>query len=413
MKKHTAGLSKLLRNRFMIGILCSMTLLQLGIWVRNFAVLLFVMEKTNGSALAVSLISVAEFAPIFIFSFIGGVWADRMKPKKTMVWCDIGSAVSVAFVLLALLLGTWKAVFLATLVSSILSQFSQPSSMKLFKRHVPEDQLQSGMSMFQSVIAVFTLLGPVLGTMCYYQLGISVSIGLVSVCFLLSAAVLSLLPADTKSDKMEHSNSMRIEMTQGLNYIRERRILLILGTCFCCTGLGIGFIQPLGIFLITERLGLPKEYLQWMLSLNGMGMILGGALTVLLSKVMQARSLLAVGLAVNALCIALSGLSTLMWLTFLAQFFIGMVTPGFQVAVQTLILKNTDQAYVGRVNGILSPLFMGSMLITMSMSGWLKDQLSVMVMYLLAGVFFGVGLLIISPLFRKEPLTEAKGMHIL
>ncbi|MNL75328.1 hypothetical protein D3C87_2011130 [compost metagenome] len=87
-----------------------------------------------------------------------------------------------------------------------------------------------------------------------------------------------------------------------------------------------------------------------------------------------------------------------------------MVTPGFQVAVQTLILKNTDQAYVGRVNGILSPLFMGSMLITMSMSGWLKDQLSIMVMYLLAGVFFGVGLLIIAPLFRKEPLTEVKGM---
>lgn len=199
--------------------------------------------------------------------------------------------------------------------------------MKLFKRHVPEDQLQTGMSMFQSVIAVFTLLGPVLGTMCYYQFGISVSIGLVSVCFLLSAAVLSLMPADTKSDKMEHSNSMRIEMVQGLHYIRGKRILLLLGTCFCCTGLGIGFIQPLGIFLITERLGLPKEYLQWMLSLNGMGMILGGALTVMLGKVMQARSLLAVGLAVNALCMVISGLSTFMWLTLLAQFFIGMVTP--------------------------------------------------------------------------------------
>lgn len=401
MKKNTAVMGKLLRNRLMIGILLSMTFLQLGIWVRNFAVLMFVMEKTNGSAIAVSLISVAEFAPIFIFSFIGGVWADRWKPKKTMVWCDIGSAVSVAFVLLALLLGTWQAVFLATLVSSILSQFSQPSSMKLFKKHVPEDQLQSGMSMFQSVIAVFTLLGPVLGTLCYYQLGISVSIGLVSVCFLLSAAVLILLPADTKLDKMENSNSMRIEMVQGLHYIRENRILLLLGTCFCSTGLGVGFIQPLGIFLITERLGLPKEYLQWLLFLNGMGMILGGALTVMLSKVMQARFLLAVGLAVNALCMAISGLSTFMWLTFLAQFFIGMVTPGFQVAVQTLILKNTDQDYVGRVNGILSPLFMGSMLITMSMSGWLKDQLSVMIMYLLAGVFFGVGLLIIASLFRR------------
>lgn len=296
--------------------------------------------------------------------------------------CDFGCVCSAG-------LAAWymEGHFLATLVSSILSQFSQPSSMKLFKKHVPEDQLQSGMSMFQSVIAVFTLLGPVLGTLCYYQFGISVSIGLVSVCFLLSATVLSLLPADVNIDNMKHSNSIRTEMAQGLHYIKDRQILLILGTCFCFTGLGIGFIQPLGIFLITDRLGLPKEYLQWMLSLNGMGMILGGALTVVLSKFMQARSLLAVGLAVNALCMVISGLSTFMWLTLLAQFFIGMVTPGFQVAVQTLILKNTEQAYIGRVNGLLSPLFMGSMLITMSMSGWLKDQLSVMVMYLLAGAF--------------------------
>ncbi len=355
------------------------------------------------------MISVAEFAPIFIFSFIGGVWADQWNPKKTMVLCDVGSAISVAFVLLALLLGTWKVVFLATLVSSILSQFSQPSGMKLFKQHVPEDQLQTGMSLFQSVMAVFTLIGPVLGTLFYYQFGVEIAIGMVSICFLLSAAVLSMLPADAKHDKMKLSNSMRTEMAQGLNYIKDKRILLLLGTCFCFTGLGVGFIQPLGIFLITERLGLPKDYLQWLMSLNGTGMIVGGALTVMLSKVMSARSLLAVGLAVNGVCMSVSGLSMLLWLTLSAQFLIGMVTPGFQVAVQTLILKNTEQAYVGRVNGILSPLFMGSMLITMSMSGWLKEQLSVMVMYLLAGVFFALGLLIITPLFRKEPIAEAAG----
>ncbi len=50
MKEDKAGMGKLLRNRFMIGILLSMAFLQLGIWVRNFAVLLFVMEQTDGSA---------------------------------------------------------------------------------------------------------------------------------------------------------------------------------------------------------------------------------------------------------------------------------------------------------------------------------------------------------------------------
>jgi hypothetical protein len=43
--------------------------------------LFYVKEMTNNDAFAVSLISVAEFAPIFVFSFIGGTFADRWRPN--------------------------------------------------------------------------------------------------------------------------------------------------------------------------------------------------------------------------------------------------------------------------------------------------------------------------------------------
>jgi hypothetical protein len=78
--------TKLFRNRVFQAIIISGLFLQIGIWVRNFAVLLFIMEKTKGDPFAVSLISVAEFAPIFIFSFIGGTFADRWRPKP---WCGV------------------------------------------------------------------------------------------------------------------------------------------------------------------------------------------------------------------------------------------------------------------------------------------------------------------------------------
>lgn len=117
------SMASLLRNRFIQTIMTAGLFIQVGIWVRNFAILLFVTEKTNGDALAVSLISVAEFAPIFIFSFIGGTFADRWRPKRTMIWCDLLSAISIFVILMALLVGTWKVVFLTTFVSAILSQF--------------------------------------------------------------------------------------------------------------------------------------------------------------------------------------------------------------------------------------------------------------------------------------------------
>lgn len=76
---------RLLHNSFVRAILISNVCSQLGIWIRNFAVLLYVMDMTGGNAFAISMISVAEYGPIFLFSFIGGVFADRWRPKATIV----------------------------------------------------------------------------------------------------------------------------------------------------------------------------------------------------------------------------------------------------------------------------------------------------------------------------------------
>lgn len=168
----------LIGNRLVRAILGSALFLQIGIWVRNFAVLLFVMEQTNGNALAISMISVAEYTPIFIFSFIGGTFADRWRPKRTMIWCDILSAISVFGVLGTLVFGTWKAVFFTTIISAILSQFSQPSGMKLIKEHLPPERIQAVMSIYQTIFTIFMILGPILGTFVYHKFGIMVSISI-------------------------------------------------------------------------------------------------------------------------------------------------------------------------------------------------------------------------------------------
>ena len=104
--KTNITMGDLFRNRVIRTILLSTLFLQIGIWVRNYSILLFVIEQTNEDPVAVSLISVAEFAPIFLFSFIGGTFADRWRPKRTMIWCDFLSAVSIFIVLVNT--GIWR-----------------------------------------------------------------------------------------------------------------------------------------------------------------------------------------------------------------------------------------------------------------------------------------------------------------
>nr|WP_127580249.1 MFS transporter [Paenibacillus koleovorans] len=400
-----------LRNPFVRTILLSGLFLQIGIWVRNYAILLFVMEQTNEDPFAVSMIAVAEFAPIFIFSFIGGTFADRWRPKRTMVWCDILSAASIFAVMLALFMADWKVVFFATLVSSILSQFSQPAGMKLFKIHVPSEQMQVGMSMYQTMFALFMILGPILGTFVYQTFGIETAIGIMGVAFILSAAVLTFLPPDPAQATDRPKTTLRQEMADGFRYVVRSNILFKLGGCFAAAGFALGLIQPLTVFLVTERLDLPKENLQWLMMANGVGMILGGGLTMALAKKATPQKLLVLGMSVSAIALLICGLSTSLPLTLGAEFVSGMVLPCIQIGINTMILQNTEGSFVGRVNGILNPLFMGSMVITMSLAGMLKKATSLVVMFEAATVLFLIGILFILPLLRlpAQAVPQAAG----
>ncbi|WCN39303.1 MFS transporter [Aneurinibacillus uraniidurans] len=394
----------LFQNRFVRTILLSNVLLQIGIWVRNFSILLFVMEQTGNNPYAVSLISVAEYAPIFLFSFIGGTFADRWRPKRTMVWCDMLSAASVFAVFVTLLFGSWKTIFFATLVSAILSQFSQPSSMKLFKQHVPTEQVQQGMALLQTNIAVFMIVGPVLGSLIFQSFGIQTSIVVTGITFLLSAAVLTRLPNDPSNVQEKASTGFWQDLGDGIQYVKSKYVLTALAGTFAAIGLASGVTQPLGVFLLTERLNLPKENLQWFMMVHGAAMLIGGGLIAVLSKKIAPQKLLAIGMLADSIAMATMGFSTSIALTVVAQFMVGFFFPCFMVGISTLILQNTEQSFIGRVNGVLNPFFLGMMVISMSTAGWLKDKFSLLIVFEGAAAMFIIGLLFVVPLFKlKKP----------
>ncbi|XEC94053.1 MFS transporter [Paenibacillus tarimensis] len=409
VQKDAAKPTSLFGNKFYRTILLSNILLQIGIWVRNFAILLFVVDKTGGEdSVAVSMIYVAEFAPIFIFSFIGGTFADRWKPKRTMIWCDFLSAVSVFLVLLALMFGSWQAIFFVTLVSAVLSQFSQPSGMRLFKQHLPADQMQQAMAFFQSLMAIFLVSGPFLGTFVFSQFGIEVSIAVMGVAFLLSAAVLLRLPAD-REVKSEAYTEKRFwsEFKEGFRYVWHSRVLRMLGVTFALAGLAVGISQALNIFIVTEQLSQPKEFLTYMLSVNGIAMLIGGGLIGVAAKKFPPQKLLAYGMAVGAATTIVIGFSTSVPLTLGASFLGGLSYPAIHIGIMTMIMQWSEESIVGRVNGVLNPMFLGMMVLMIMGAGIMKQAVSLPVIYTVSAVLMALGALVLVPVFgQKAPIRE-------
>ncbi|UFJ40716.1 hypothetical protein LOK74_22420 [Brevibacillus humidisoli] len=106
------------------------------------------------------------------------------------------------------------------------------------------------MSLLQTLLWVFMVLGPVLGTAVYQQFGMEVSILATSACFLLSALALVFLPSDQQQPKRQEGNlsSLLREMSDGIRFVIKNRLLLQLSLCFTWVGLGVGVISPLSIF---------------------------------------------------------------------------------------------------------------------------------------------------------------------
>jgi MFS family permease len=395
-------------NRFLQTVLLSNVLLQIGIWVRNFSILLFIADKTNNNPYAISLISLAEFVPIFVFSFIGGTFADRWRPKRTMIWCDSLSAISVFVVLLMIQFGSWQSVFLVTFISAILSQFSQPSSMRLFKQHVPEEQLQQGMALFQSLMAIFMVLGPMLGTFTYSTFGLITSIAVMGVAFLLSALILVRLPKDKEEQRPAVlKGQFSKEFKEGFRYVWQSPVLRMLGVVFILAGLAVGIAQALNLFIVTERLHQPKEFLQYILMVNGAAMLIGGGIIAVFAKRVAPQLLLAVGMLVGAICTIIVGYSTNVPLTLIVQFVNGLVFPCIHIGISTMILKWSHESIVGRVNGVLSPMFVGMMVISMSFAGTLKHAYPLVSIYTGAGILFILGAFAMIPIMsQKAPETS-------
>ncbi|MBD0384448.1 MFS transporter [Paenibacillus sedimenti] len=392
----------MLTNRYVRTIILSRVLLQLGIWIRNFAILLYVTDLTNNDPQYVSIIAIVETAPIFLFAIIGGTLADRWKPKRTMVWCDLLSAATVFMVLILLMNGSWYALLLGTFVSASLSQFSQPSAMKLYKMHVPSEFLQGVMAMSQSLVAVFMVIGPIIGTFIYLQYGVEFSLILTGILFFGSAFVLTLLPADLNEPKHAESKSFMRDLNAGLRFLWTNHSLRTLSFAFATTGLAAGLIQPLILFVTIEKLGQGKQFLQWLLMANGTAMLVGGALIMGIAKKVKPQILLMMGLLVSAICTITVGASTITWVSIALQIISGLFYPCIHVGIQTLIMKNTEGEFMGRVGGAITPIFMGMMVVGMALSGFLKDAISLSTVYAVSGGLLIVGALLLIPLVHHK-----------
>ncbi|WP_433941663.1 MFS transporter [Paenibacillus lautus] len=398
-------------NRAFVLLMVSDFMQNIGIWIRNMALLFFIMEQSNHDPVAVSLLTVIEYAPIFVISMVGGVLADRWRPKRTMIWGDILSFISILLILFVVYAGYWQAVFAVTLVSAVVSQFSQPSSMKIIKRCLPDEHVPAATALSQTSMSLFIILGPMVGTTIYQAFGLQASLISLLILFGASAIVLAFLPStvDEPSKESESAGSFVKDMKAGFAYIGSSRLLKVLLVVYVLLALGSGLVQPLDIFVITERLQLEMSSVQWFTALEGLGMLIGGVIAAVIAGKVKGSYLLFAGLAFLGLSTFVEVLSQWPILTGSMRFVTGVLMAMAQTVLMAVMMQQVEEKFIGRLNGVMTPIFTGMLLIGSGLTGWYMSVTSIVVVYFTAGALFLLSSFISMKLpIAKVPVQETE-----
>ncbi|TDF91342.1 MFS transporter [Paenibacillus piri] len=380
-------MKQLITNSVFIKLTISSILQSAGVWIRNMTLLFFVMDLTGGNPLAVSMLTVVQYAPIFIFSIVGGVLADRWRPKATMIYGELFSFLSILLIMAGIRMGYWQAVFVTGAISSIVSQFSQPSAAIIIKQHVPEKLISTVMAVSQTQKSLFLIGGPALGTVVFNRFGLEASIGSLLILFLLSALCLSFLPKSVHEERRDRS-SFSSEFTEGFRYLQKNRHLGFFLIIFALVALGEGLLKPVEIFLVRDRLQLPVENVQWLTGSMGLGMLSGGICAGIFVRSISGNKGVIYSLFLLGGLTMIEVWSIWPWLTGFVRFLMGIAIALVQTFLSSFMLTAVEGAYIGRMNGMISPVFTGSLLIGSSISGMFLNATSLFVVYVTASFIF-------------------------
>jgi len=391
----------------------------MGSWMLMVALPFHVFALTK-SALATSGILMAMVAPGILFGSIAGVFVDRWDRRLVMV---ITSALQ-ALVVLSLLLvrsAEWVwIIYVATFLESTLGIFFSPAEGALLPNLVGEEYLVPANSLNAMNDNLARIAGPALGGALLGILGFH-SVILADVGSYLIAMVLILLiqakntspERDDQPDAAQEEGAQKSgvwkEMMAGLQYIRTNKALTGLFLVLAIGLFGDAIISVLMVVFVQQNMGLGAVEYGWFFTARGIGGLLGGLLVGKFGQKFTFSQLISVGLIISGSAVFAILAQPSLLILIGTVILMGPALMAWLISLQTIAQKETEDAFRGRVFGVLGMtngfiMFFGS-----AIAGSLADHVGTIIMIAIGGGFYMLAGAV-SPLFfgGSESLQEVQ-----
>jgi len=176
--------------------------------------------------LALGLVGLCQFLPMFLFTLPAGEMSDRFDQRKVLVIAQVvlGLCSGLFLVLSIFAVKTALAYYAVLVLFGVGRGFASPSGQSLLAFLVPPERLPRAIALNSSVFMVAVIAGPALGGFLYVY-GPEVTYGLCLANLLICAALMAVVGGRRKPPHTDTDLSRYERVVEGVQFVRRRPVV--------------------------------------------------------------------------------------------------------------------------------------------------------------------------------------------
>lgn len=253
------------------------TISSLGTAVTAVAMPVLVVRELDASAFSVGIVNAAQFVPYAALGLVAGVYADRWRRQRILVWSGLGRAATLGALPVLWALGAlevWTLVVLL-LAFGAFSVFAFAAAQSLLPRLVPRGRLVAANARLDQSDAAAQTFGPALGGGLVGLLGAPLAIAVDAVSYLVDAVLNAGLGIDEPKPDRAVRRHLGREVAEGLRWTYRHSTLapLAVSTHVWFVANAAGF-TALGIVAL-RQMGLSAFVFGLLIACGGIASLVG------------------------------------------------------------------------------------------------------------------------------------------
>lgn len=315
------------------------------------------------SPLKLTLVLAMQSVPMILLSLYSGVIIDRIQKRKVIIITQIITAVIALFI--AILITTnrieyWH-LLLASFAGGINAAFNMTARNSIVAELVPPERLFNAIAISNAGANAASVAGPAISGILIGVIGVQGAYFTGIGFYIIGIIIISLLPATSTLGRMA-VGSVRKNLTEGLNYLRLQKIvvlLLILEMGLTFFGMCYQGLMP----VFADLLSLKSEGYGFMLAAAGVGSMLGSLAIASLGNYKRKGTILIVaGILFGVALLVFSNLTGLgkalhvdtarLYIVSLILGAAGIFGTAYSTTSITAIQMNIADEYRGRVTSV-------------------------------------------------------------